>query len=284
MNKILLILAFIGIGYFCERATEGFTILRIASDRPYNPDWKTNEPATVQQALNQKFRYFGCGGQVFVFFSEDEKYVLKFFKQKSYNSPLWIHCLPDFLPYKKKKIAAKEARFHRDFKSYKLASDQIREHTGTLYAHLNKTGHLKTQFVLIDKLGIEHALNADEFDFVLQERAEMVEPRLEHLMKNHDVEGAKKAISSLLEMITDRTRKGVIDRYPNLFKNFGFIGNRAVELDIGRFMPGHKQEGLPRLRLEFGRWLKSRYPELAEHWEEEFSRFQRSILFETCST
>lgn len=284
LNKILLIFAFIGVAYFCEKETEGFTILRISSNRPYNPEWKTNEPANLKQALDQKFKYFGCGGQVFVFFSEDQKYVLKFFKQKSYNTPFWVHFLPDFLPYKHKKIASKNARFNRDFVSYKLASDQIPEHTGTLYAHLNKTDHLKTAFVLIDKLGIEHKLNADDFDFMLQERAELVQPHITSLMQNKDIEGAKRAISSLLEMINERTKMGVVDRYPNLFKNFGFIGSRAVELDVGRFMPGDNQEGLPRLHAEFKNWLQNNYPELIPHWEQEFDSFQRSILRDTCST
>jgi hypothetical protein len=257
--------------WFCESKTDSFTILGIASNRPFNPAWETRPLSTEEkQVFRQKFIYFGKGAQVYVFFSEDGKYVLKFFRQKSYTPPFWISYLPEFLKYKDRKISEKKARFLRDFESYKLAFEKIPEETGTLYVHLNKTDHLHQKITLIDRLQIEHVLDLDQFDFVLQEKAEIVPKRIHTLMHEGKVDEAKAALSSILQMIGQRTHKGVIDRYPNLLKNFGFIGNRAVELDIGRFYPGTVQEGLERLKVEFKEWL-SCYPELAAYWEENFS-------------
>lgn len=261
--------------FACSKPVNDFAIAKIGSDRPYNASWETapltdQEKDLVQKALNQKYHYFAGGAQVYVFFSEDQNYTLKFFKQKSYSPRPWTTLLPDFLKYKTRKIGEKQRRLLRDFNSYKLAFDVIRDDTGLLLVHLNKTKDLKTSITLLDK-DKEYTLNLDDYDFILQRKAVMVTQRLDDLMKANDPEGAKRALTSLLELIVRRTNKGVVDRYPNLFKNFGFIGNDAIELDVGRFTPGSHQEGLPVLHTKFKAWLE-RYPALAAHWDAEFER------------
>ncbi len=248
-----------------------FALSEIISHRPHHAEWETRplsekEEIIIQEASSQKYRYLSAGAQVYVFLSEDGKYVLKFFKQETYLLPKYMDYLPSFFPYKKKKIESKKRRLERDFESYKLSFDKIQEETGVLLVHLNKTDHWG-QVLVVDQEGVEHSVSLDETNFILQEKAEIVSQRMERRMKQGDLEGAKRDISALLGVIATRTSKGVVDRYPNLLKNFGFIGDKAIELDVGRFSCGSKQEGLARLHLEFGAWLQTRYPELVEHWE-----------------
>src|SRR4051812_21834027 len=70
----------------------------------------------IQRAVAEPFSYIGCGAQSFVFFSEDGKTVLKLFKKKRFEAPLWIRMLPR-LPYKTKKMMAKRENLIKDFTS-----------------------------------------------------------------------------------------------------------------------------------------------------------------------
>jgi len=75
---------------FCHKKTDGFSVARIHSTLPWNPAWETaplpgEEQHELEQALSQKFHYLGCGGQCFAFSSEDERYVIKFFKHRIRN-------------------------------------------------------------------------------------------------------------------------------------------------------------------------------------------------------
>src|SRR3972149_3376059 len=90
------------ISLWCQKATDRFTIHAIRSHRPFHPEWEgaplsTEESEEVDRALSQPFSYYGCGGQSFIFFSHDDKYVLKFFKERLYTYPKWLDYLP--VPY-----------------------------------------------------------------------------------------------------------------------------------------------------------------------------------------
>lgn len=268
-NNILKILSFVlviyGVFYFCDKATDGFSIGRISSSFSFHPEWETTPPTeeTLQQAkkaLDQPFHYLGRGGQCFVFESEDGQYVIKFFK---YNRILPIS------PNTKRKM-----KKMRDFSSCKLAFEKLKDETEVIFLHLNKTKNLQKKLKITDKLHISHTIDLDNYEFIVQRKAILLHPYIEKLMKNHDIEGAKKAIEAVLNLLICRCKKGIYDEDPGLHKNIGFLKDKAVFIDVGRFKadpqrasPEVYNKDLVIITERFSQWLSTDYPELSSYLE-----------------
>ena len=63
-------------------------------------------------------------------------------------------------------------------------------------------------------------------------------------------------------------------------KNFGFIGERAVQIDIGRFSglhfsKEHSLRSVVKKKEDLHFWINQHYPELSSCFEEEFNQFVR---------
>ncbi|NGX47199.1 MAG: hypothetical protein K1000chlam3_00571 [Chlamydiae bacterium] len=260
---------------FCKKQTDTFTILGISSNRPYSAEFATRplddeEETELQIALSQAYNYFGRGGQAYTFFSADGKYVIKFFKQRLFR-PSWLlnHLpLPAFLhKFREKRNFKRADKLQRDFFSYKIAFEELHEETGLIYSHLNPTSHLKTKLAIKDRLGIRHFIDLDRFDFVVQKRATRVYDQIDELMGSGKVEEAKQALKEVFVMIQTRAKKGFRDRDPNIRTNCGFIGSRAIKIDVGRFVRSEdmrKKEiysaDLKRITAPFEEWIKETHP------------------------
>ena len=270
---------------FCNKQTDRFTVQAIRSHRPYNPEWEgrphtVTETKEIGEALDLKYTYYGRGGQSFIFFSEGERYVLKFFKQTVFSTPFYLDYLPPFFNrYKTKKRWKKVDKLRRDFTSYKYAFDELQDLTGVLSIHLNPTDHLQKRVILVDKLGIEHPINLDEYNFVLQHKASFVYDRINESMTDERIEDAHNAISQIMQLIVDRCKRGFHDRDPNVRTNCGFIGDKAIKIDVGRFVvsEGMKQKKnyskqLVRITRPFKLWLSQNHPSLILFFEDELKR------------
>lgn len=264
---------------FCERQTEGFSLLAISSCRLSEKRWETpplshDEEITLKTALSQKYRYVGAGGQSYIFFSEDNRFAMKFLKQRKYRLPFWLHACP-MIPYKVKKLAVREDKLNRDFTSYQLAMSARKEETGLIAVHLTKTEHLNTMLTIVDKLGIQHQIDLDQMDFILQKRADLFYDRIAAEMRANHPENAKRCITATLEFLVAESQKGYYDRDQNLRTNCGFIGDTAIKIDIGRLS---KQDSLKdphqfhTLLKPFKAWLQDNYPTLISHLNQEVLR------------
>jgi hypothetical protein len=246
LKKIVQISCIIGCffaaGWFCRKQTDGFTLLKISSSLSYHPEWETSnltqvEKDEIRRVLEQPFTYLAKGEQCYVFASEDQKYVLKFFRQNHMRAPIWVEWLPSFLnEYKSKERAKKESKLHRDFASYKLAYEKLREETGLVFLHLNKTQDLQCNTILIDKLNIAHQVPLDGMEFLLQKRAKPLYPALEECIAEGRIEEGKLLICNLVQLLMKiRKEKGILDSDPDLNINFGCIGIMPMQIDIGRY-------------------------------------------------
>jgi len=287
MNKYKLIifclLAFFlydQIEHFCHKQTDGFTVLKVSSHRAVNNAWTTrdlhaDENRDFDTATSQKYRYFGCGGQCFVFFSEDGRYTLKFFKQWRYEQPFYLRLIPFVPKYKKKKCLGFKEKLHRDFYSYKMAFEDLQNETGVVFVHLNTSENLRKSLTIIDPLGCAHLISLDNFDFIIQKRAEMVEERIKRLLAEENYPEIKKSIRSLLDLILIRCQKGYHDTDPNVLTNCGFLDDRAVKIDIGHFVPSETmkdpylyKKSLLESALPFREWLGKTSPSLETCFDE----------------
>lgn len=255
LRFLVFLLLFPFLSKFCEKQTDGFTLLRTRANLPFNPLWETQTEDLAAYA--QKFYYLECGGQSYVFLSEDGNYVLKLFK---------LH--------RKVSTEKKRKKLNRDFLSYKIAFDQLSQETGVLAVHLNHTSHLRRQVTIVDKLQISHTIDLDTSYYILQKRAHLVYPHIKKLMKQHQEKAAAEAIDSLLEVIVTRCKKGIYDEDARIHRNFGFIENKAVIIDAGRFVPDNRRkdpdlikQDIAAITKRFQEWLKDTYPSLYEHMQ-----------------
>ncbi len=265
---------------FCHKQTDGFSLYKISSDLGYHAEWEVlplgpHEETELSSVFGQPYRYLAKGAQSYVFLSEDGQYVIKFFRIYHLQPPFWVTHIqwPWILQsYRMNKIAQKKKELEKDFASYKIAYDQMKQETGLLYLHLNKTDSLQRTLTLYDKIGVKHQVQLDRMEFLVQKRAELVYPALANMVEKEGLESARTAITRLVDLLCLRCKKGIRDKDPDLNTNFGFIGQEPLQIDVGRF----RIEGEPvsdridrdeiiRITDNLSQWLRAHYPDLASH-------------------
>lgn len=279
----LLMILFVAVERFCHQKTHGFRIHKIQSNLPYNPDWETAFPGDpslkkVQSILSQPFTFLDSGGQCYSFVSKDGEYVLKFFKLHHMRPQSWEDALlPPYFREKYQKQRMK--RLCTLFSSCKLAYDRFPEGTGLLYLHLNKTDFLCTKLKLFDPIGVVHTLDLDQMEFALQKKAVMAYPALKALAESKEIDAAKKRLASLLDLILARCHAGIADHDARQ-RNFGFVGDQAIEIDLGSFSVNESlktetssQKALLKESAKLRQFVKKYTPELTDFFEEHLQKY-----------
>lgn len=269
-------------GRFCRQKTDGFTLLKIESHLSFNPRWEVapDKCTDVHALLSQKYHYLSKGAQCYVFLSEDKQNVLKFFRQNLFYIPKIYHHLPltaSLKNYRTKKLQKKKNALEKDFQSYVIAYEDLKEETGLVFMHLNKTKMFQNPLILVDKLGIEHRIDPNQYEFYLQKRADLIPHKLETCKTQKE---AKAAICALFDLLEKKMEKKICDTDENLKKNFGFIKEEAIQIDIGRFSKDHFSEkkalkSLTKKKEDLQYWINDHYPELSSFFEQEFNRFKQ---------
>jgi len=80
-----------------------------------------------------------------------------------------------------------------------------------------------------------------------------------------DLLGAKKAISILREYYAMRIQMGYIDNPEVFAKNYGFIDDKAVQIDIGRFAKPENfdvKNEQEKVFKNLDKYLRKHYPQL----------------------
>ena len=282
--KVLVFIGgFIAVERFCHKKTEGFMFNKILSNLSYDERWETprfpiDKEKEILSITDQPFYYLKSGGQSYAFISEDGKTVLKFFKMHHMREIKWLTKarFPSFIDIGRDKIVTfRNNKLNHIFGSCAIASQEMQDETGMIYCHLNKTRHLKKKVVIYDKIGIRHVVNLDETPFVLQKKADLVFAKFHQVMANKDLTKAQECIDSLLNLFVTRYEKGIDDNDPIIRKNFGFLGTKAIEIDLGSFSRKEdlKDPSLYKLQLkkemvDFKKWIEEFYPTLTPYLEE----------------
>ncbi len=293
IKKILTLLLFplvcYGLSRFCHKETQGFRMSKVVSNFSQNPNWEIPVPSSqeqkiIQGILDQKFTYLGRGFQSFVFLSEDQNYVLKLFNNAYQWRLCLLHAIPSLSPWQKwqkEKIQKIENKLEKTFLSYKIAFEELREHTGLIYVHLDATQPIHKRVTIVDKLGIEHPVDLDATGFLVQKKAELVYPRIARLMKDGRFDEAQNTISSLLKLLATRCKKGIADSDPLIRTNFGFLENQAVQIDVGPFSkdqmiqkPEIFLKEIARITTSLKHWIENNHPELAPYLAEQLEELE----------
>ncbi len=265
-------------GKFCSHQTDGFTLLKIQSTLRYDPRFETGPPPErLASLLDQPFTYLNSGGQCYAFLSQDKTVVLKLFKHHLRRVPWLFDHLPlpqSYAALRQKQREKRASKLVRDFTSYTLCFHSLQEESGLLYTHLNKTKELGLHATLIDKLGIAHSLDLDNFEFVLQKKADLALGHLQRLIEREEFEEAKKRIDSIFTLILSRCEKGIYDEDPRLHCNLGFLEDKAMLIDVGRLRldESRRQKEIYKRDVEkmvvpLLKWLEKQSPQLAKYLE-----------------
>jgi hypothetical protein len=272
---------------FCFKQTDGFSLCRLQSAFPPNPEWEIaslapEEQEKIEHALDQHYRYLGFGGQCYAFESEDRRYVLKFFKHRLRKPQAWLIGLPWPEPLRSKAdkfYARLYSKHERDYRSYKLAYEQLKQETGLLYIHLNKTAEFLKQLVVADKLGIVHQIDLNQTEFILQEKAQLVYPSIAAMIERGDLEQIRRSFRSIFDLILSRCRKGIYDEDPRIHCNVGLQETEAMFIDVGRFHLDPRRadrevylSDLKAITGRFKEWISNNYPDLTPLFEQEMAR------------
>ncbi|MBS0605156.1 MAG: hypothetical protein JSS60_09015 [Verrucomicrobia bacterium] len=125
-------------------------------------------------------------------------------------------------------------------------------------------------------------LDLSRSSFLLQKKADLFYLHVQALMERGDVEGAKYAFTSTLKLLDRFIDLGVFENNAILRKNFGFIGNEAIQFDIGKskFDPSrHPDKWEIRIvSKKFYRWIGQNSPQLLAHFDEELETFSPLLL------
>jgi len=261
---------------------DGFTVERIVSKLPSSPAWDLPvteaKLAQVNQILAQPFYYIGRGFQFYAFESSDGRYVLKFMRHQRLHPPVLYDWFPDcglVRDIKAKKCLKRQKRVDELFNSLTIAFKELPDECGLVYVHLNKDTNLHKNAFLVDLQGDEYLVPLDSTEFVLQQKASFVKLEIKGLMKAGKIDEAKERISQLFCLLKETARKGILDLDGALISknNVGFIEDRAIYIDTGRFV--HKESikmnerfatDLRRLKPLY-KWLVRNFPPLAAHFE-----------------
>jgi hypothetical protein len=229
----------------------GFSVSKITSDFSYHPEWEVAKPTPLEQEqlqaiFSQTFHYLGAGSQSYAFVSEDGKTVLKFFRMKHqifHLKDLWVG----------DRSQERKENLFSIYASHKLAFERMKEDAGLIHIHLNKTHHLNHRVKLVDRLHRSYYVDLDQVEFVVQQRAELIFKRLKKTLK--DKRKFNQAFGALTELIKRRIEKGITDHDKAVAHNFGFVGDRAIQIDVGRIYEGRKPRDYDHLMERIDKWL-----------------------------
>lgn len=255
--------------------TDDFRLSNIQYQIDPEPSWLTPRLNLEQQTqlshlLSQKFYYIGKGAQCYAFASEDQCYVLKFFKFKHLRPNIFVRLLPSIPSFKQYKEAVSEKKKHKlqgVFEGYALAYRENQKESELFYVHLVPTDYLKQFVTVVDKIGIERRINLDEVVFLVQRKGETFRTYLSRQLKEHRLSEAKESIAQILAMYHREYQKGLYDRDHGVMHNTGFVDNRPFHLDVGKFSKDHRmrqvefyKKDLEHVVWKIDTWVKNNYP------------------------
>lgn len=254
--------------------TDGFSLNNITSEFAYRaeeaPEISPEELIKINAILSQKFTYLGKGAQTYAFTSEDGAYVLKLVKQKHLKIPTWTKILlqlPGLGSYREHKVKKYKNRILSYMKCCHLTYDKLKEESGLIYMHLHRTKNLHPLVTISDKINLHYELALDDYEFLIQKKAELLFPALSKLFQQGDHQVIFDKLQNLIHLLILRSKSGIIDKdSPRRFsENIGFADNQPLFIDFGEFSkselirhPAFYKAHIRRHTEDLKKWLENK--------------------------
>ncbi|GAB4190320.1 MAG: hypothetical protein Tsb0015_11470 [Simkaniaceae bacterium] len=264
------------------RRTKGFSLNKIVSSYPPNAIWQTKPPDNLEEIFSGPFYYLGSGKECYAFVSENNQYVIKFFKQKHMRikHPLNVF---SFIPSIQQYVAEKQKKHaslrNKMFQSYWIAFHELPEETGVIFLHLSKTHNLKRKGLFYDQNKHPFVLDLDQMEFLIQRKAEPVFTAIADFYQRGEEIKTKQVLQNILALIIERCKKGIGDEDMNCERNLGVVGTKAMEIDVGEFYQGFPitepsllKKELEKATIDLCSYLNQLHPKWSEFLQSEIKR------------
>lgn len=263
-----------------RKVTHGFRFHKIVTKLAPNKNWDVGpnsdtKTAQINKILSQDFLFLDRGTQFYVFQSADRRYVLKFFRFDRMVPTFWVEKFPRLFP-QSAQIQKKnfKTRLNHTMRACTAAYEKFRHKTALVFIHLNQNKSINKKVRLVDPLGREKIINLDEASFVLQKKLEPLKSVMKRAKKTRDIELQKLVISSFFDMLTQRSKEGICNTDPNVFKNFGFLDNQVMEIDFGDYHLDQKLKNPIIFEFEmdkyanvFRNWISKHLPDQVSYFD-----------------
>jgi len=267
-------------------ASDGFSLYKIKNTFEVSDEWKLPPPTKSEREVladisKKPFHYLAKGSQAYAFINDDNEYVLKLFKCYHLTPVHWLEQVP--LPqsvheWRTQTIDKRQKKIDDTLKSYKIAATILKKECGILSMQILPSPSFHQEVVIVDSIGRHYTIDLANYGFIVQKKAALVYPSLTDWIKANDMQSAKNAIGSIVDLIERRSKKGIQDSDPDLHKNAGLIETQAIFIDVGSFHknPEAKNKSvygpdLLKITNNLKNWLTTQSPELAEHLEKEIA-------------
>lgn len=282
IKLFLTCLLILGLEQVIRIKTHGFLIGKTETDFPSQQEWEIENQAPLDSVIHQPFYFLGSGAQCYAFLSEDKTTVLKLFKHYHLGpSTTFLRKMPAPLFLKKWKnnlLLQREKRMKSIFSSAMIAHLELAEQTGVFHLNLNPTQGRYPKLKIYDNIGIGYTIDLNTTPFLLQKRADLLFSYLEA-----HPESKKEIIDSLFTCITNRSKMGISNRDPLLYRNFGVLDGKVVEIDVGSFVetpyiksPLFAKKELFYETLELKEWISKYSPDMTGYFEQKLMQAIRT--------
>lgn len=265
--------------------TDGFSLGNIERKISFEEAWTIRLPTLEEKTLfstliKQRFNYLGKGCQSYVFLSEDDKFVLKFIKHHRFMVKPWVEFFAHIFPFVQEHMLSrmdhKKEKLGKLLEGWRVAYNDLPAQTGLVWINLNENS--KNDFIsfeITDKMGFPHRINLQNYQFIIQRKAEMLCPYLENLINTNNEKEAKILIDRILLMVENFYMAGFADYDHALMQNTGVIEGIPVPIDVGQFIKdpsakeiAHFKQALFNKTYRFRIWLGEHSQELKEYLEQ----------------
>ena len=280
----LLVLSIALVGRLWYLAKDGFNVNRLHFSLPVAQIQDTQDVDHLHALIDMPYHYLGRGRQCYAFASSDGRYILKLPRFDRYTLPFFWRVMPSWFMdgYRNELLQGRQERLVFTLESFRIAATDLRNETAVVYLHLHQTKSLPERFVVYDRLNRPVNINLNHTAFVLQEKKAIMMPLCIKAMREKDRKTIEKMLLAFLDIIDLRAQKGIFNRDPSFLKNFGWDGEKSIQIDIGSFW---RRSDLPpevgyfmSLRdgtTPFRQWLAKMDPELLDWFEHQLEeRYQ----------
>ncbi len=253
----------------------GFRLSKILKVENYNSFPKFSKDRHLKALLSGPYYYLGKGTQFYAFVSHDKEHVIKILRSDRMTTPMH----KKFMTSATLELNAKnKKRKERFLKACRSAYNRLKKQTGLVYLHLKSTANLP-KVDLVDNFGLHRKVDLNDFCFLIQKKAVLIKESFESSKKQNNLEEAKRKINSFFKLLTTRSTSSISNSDPNLFQNFGFISDQAIELDFGDYydnpyiLKNHSTyvSEIDKHALALRDWFITFWPELVPYFDEQYN-------------
>ena len=225
----------IGVGKAWYWSKDGFSLSRLEG-------WNQSIPGTwwdkeADAAFQQPFYYLSRGRQSFAFLSADGNYVVKLPRADRFRLPLWPRVfswkiLDEYRSFLREDQDRREAFL---LESFRICFDELKDLTAVIGMNLSTNGPKGNTLTIVDRLGRHYRLSLAETYFILQHRKQIFRDVFREAVAKEGEKGAEKVIDTLLALVIERAKKGVLNKDGSFLRNFAYDTERAYQIDVGSF-------------------------------------------------